>query len=664
MCGICGIVGFDTSNSYSEYISSMASILRHRGPDDEGYIAVLTGSRSVQPLSGHDSQVQFPQIETFSWEADMYLAHRRLSIIDLSPAGHQPMSYEEGDLWVVYNGELYNHVKLRSELESLGHHFHTRTDTEVLLAAYSQWGEKCLDRFDGMWAFVLYDKRRNVLFGSRDRFGVKPLYIIRNDTFFAFASEIKAFYGFPGFRRNVNEESVYDYLVFGLDRWDDGATFFGEVEEIPASGFFRLDLEKKQFHFSSYYNLPYDDGSSWESFNKNNAVEHVDRVRELFLQSVRSHLTADVPVGSCLSGGIDSSSIVGAVASILSTESLDQVGKQPKAFTACYNNPEIDESAWAKLVARQSNADWHMVYPQGDALLEDLEDLVYVQDFPFGSTSIYAQYCVMRLASKSGVTVLLDGQGGDELFTGYTPYYPPFFMEMIRHGALKDLAREWAGLSNAPMGRKGVARGCAINLAARMLPGWLKNQLRKQHNYLEDYIVPSLREKHYPRSRGKLRGRLTDTTTLGRMLYSLMSRSLQSLLRFEDRNSMRFQIESRTPFADDRQLIEAVFAIPSVYKIHEGRSKWLLREAAKPMLPEQVYSRTDKIGFATPEYQWLLPYAEEFKRLILDYTGDYIDGNNIQKSWDELLKRQPVSGITPIWRLINLAMWIKSLSRV
>ncbi len=660
MCGICGFYRFSRMDNPQDSIAKMSYILRHRGPDDEGYLAVSAPTGTVTPLSGSDSQVDFLHIEHFEQEADVYLAHRRLSILDLSSAGHQPMSYDDENLWVVYNGELYNYEELRDELKGFGHQFRTRTDTEVLLAAYCQWGDACLDRFDGMWAFVLYDKRRNVLFGSRDRFGVKPLYIFRKENSFAFASEIKAFYGLSEFKKVVNEEAVFDYLAFGCERWEDGSTFFKEVEEIPASGAFRFNLDNKQFHFFSYYTLPYNDGVHWKSFDEKKAVEHIEKVRKLLFRSVRQHLVSDVPVGSCLSGGIDSSVIVGTMAAVLDNEVLEQVGSRLKAFTACYDDPRIDESAWAKLVVERSDADWHKVYPQEDELFRDLYELVYVQDVPFGSTSIYAQYRVMKLAKQAGVTVLLDGQGGDELFTGYVPYYVAFFNEMVRCGAWKTIAQEWAGLSNSPVGRKGVIEGCCKSLVNALLPaGRLRKILLEQANPLVRYLEPSFKVRQYDHSLERNMISRPDKSSLGRMLYSLMSGSLQNLLRYEDRNSMRFQLESRTPFADDRQLIEAVFSIPSVYKIHDGRSKWLLREAARPVLPEQVYFRSDKIGFATPEYQWLLLHSERFKKIILDHTEAYIDKAKIRRFWGDLLKCQPTTGITPFWRFINIALWLK-----
>lgn len=657
MCGICGLLNINL-NANASTLHSMANLLRHRGPDDEGYIAVSTRDGAVTPLGGADSQVSLPDVSRFDGCADLFFAHRRLSIIDLSPAGHQPMSSDDGNLWVTYNGELYNFPEIRAELEGRGYLFRTRTDTEVLLAAYAEWGEECLDRFDGMWAFVLYDKRRNLLFGSRDRFGVKPLYYVKNDALFAFASEAKAFAALPGFRRTVRSEAVFDYLAFGVERWEDGTTFLSEVMELPPAHAFRFDLAEKRLHVRRYYELPYHDGKVWEPFCEKKAAGHVEQVRELVFASVRRHLSSDVPVGSCLSGGIDSSSIFGAIGAILKNERIAEVGDRPRAFTACYDDASIDESAWARLAAEHTGGEWHTVYPQGDELIADLEDLVYTQDFPFGSTSIYAQYRVMKLAKERGVTVLLDGQGGDELFTGYTPYYTAFFREMLGKCAWRDLAREWRGLGNAPTGKKGVLKGMLIGVLKKHLPRSVKQMGYGKRNPLLEYISPELKQQHFSAALDRLAGRICDWRSLNQMLFSLMSSaSLPSLLRYEDRNSMRFQIESRTPFADDRLMIEEVFAIPSVYKIHGGFSKWLLRESMRPILPEKIYKRQDKIGFATPEHAWLRPKSEYFQSLMNDSLSDYLNVGKIRREWSDLMERQPKQGALPLWRLLNVAMW-------
>ncbi len=660
MCGICGL--FNTSSDANvSTLHSMANLLRHRGPDDEGYIAVSTRDGVVTSLGGADSQLPLPDVAHFDGGADLFFAHRRLSIIDLSPAGHQPMSSNDGALWTTYNGELYNYIDLRAELEKHGHVFRTRTDTEVLLAAYSEWGEECLDRFDGMWAFVLYDKRRNLLFGSRDRFGVKPLYYVENNAIFAFASEVKAFAALPGFRRTVRSEAVFDYLAFGVERWDDGTTFLAEVMELPPAHAFRFDLAEKRLYVRRYYELPYHDGAVWEQFCEKKAAEHVERVRELVLASVRRRLVSDVPVGSCLSGGIDSSSIFGAIGAILKNERIAEVGERPRAFTACYDDASIDESAWARLAAEHTGGEWHTVYPRGDELIEDLEDLVYTQDFPFGSTSIYAQYRVMKLAKERGVTVLLDGQGGDELFAGYAPHHSALFREMLRMGAWRDLAREWRGMANAPMRKKAILKSMLIGALPENLPRSFKQMAYDKRYPLLEFISPELKQRHLSLTLDRLAGG-TCRGSLNKMLFaSMSSSSLPPLLRYEDRSSMRFQIESRTPFADDRTLIETVFSIPSVYKIHGGFSKCLLRESMKPLLPQSIYRRQDKIGFATPEYSWIQPKSDYFRSLINDSLSEYLDITKIRQEWNSLMARQPKRGILPLWKLLNLAMWVKRI---
>ncbi len=659
MCGICGIFDGAGSGGCRDAIFGMAEILRHRGPDDEGYLAVKTAEGAAMPLGGRDSRVSLPPVVEFKGGADLYFAHRRLSIIDLSPAGHQPMSYDEGNLWVTYNGELYNHQDLRSELSGLGHCFRTRTDTEVLLAAYREWGEECLDRFDGMWSFVLYDRRRNVLFGSRDRFGVKPLYYVENGQTFAFASEAKAFSALRGFQRSVRPEAVLDYLAFGIDRWDDGRTFLEDVMELPSSHAFRFDLDTRRLEIYRYYQLPFSGAEEWEPFCSGKASSYVERVRELLFSSVRRRLSSDVPVGTCLSGGVDSSSLLGVIAAILQKESIAEVGESPKAFTARCDDASIDEGEWARMVAERSGAEWYSVYPSSEELVEDLEDLVYVQDFPFYSTSIYAQYRVMRLAKEQGVTVLLDGQGGDELFTGYTPYYVAFFRDMLGHGAWSDLSREWRAFGNAPMPQRDLLKKVVMAKLVSFLPHRLKKYGYTRRMPLMRYIDPDLLRKHLSSCLDRLVGRVASNDSVNGMLFSLMSSSsLQALLRYEDRNSMRFQIESRTPFADDRSLIEQVFAIPGSCKIHDGFSKWLLRESVRDLLPERVYRRRDKIGFATPGSLWLQSKSGYFRDIAAGTLGEFVNVDEVCRDWDSLIGTSG-SAAGHFWRLLNLGVWLK-----
>jgi asparagine synthase (glutamine-hydrolysing) len=661
VCGICGLFERNDVAASLTIIKNMGRILAHRGPNDEGYVAVDSKNGKCTSLTGPESATPGIRLDSFAEKADLFLAHRRLSVIDLSPAGHQPMSSADGKIWIVFNGEIYNYRELRSELRSLGHVFRTETDTEVVVASYVEWGEGCLDRFDGMWAFVLYDSSRTVLFGSRDRFGVKPLYYVFGCERFAFASEIKALLSIPSVNSRARAAAVYDYVAFGVDCWSDGTTFFNSVFELPPAHAFLWKIGDASFKPYRYYTLPFED--EWEPFDHGRAAEHVRQVRECTIEAVRRHLMADVPVGSCLSGGVDSSSIVGVIRFLLEKGSISQVGDRLKTFTACYPGRNIDESSWARLMADHVDASRHTTEPTGEALVRDLEDLVYSQDCPFGSTSIYAQYRVMKCAWEAGVTVLLDGQGGDELFTGYAPYYVAFFREMLRRGAWEDLRREWKAFSSAPLRRSSLVKMLLRDALAGKMPVKVKNALFRVLRPSVGYLNKGFASQHAQGSIERRFPRNEETPSLNGMLQRLMcSSSLPALLRYEDRNSMRFSIESRTPFADDRRLVETVFAIPASYKIHEGYSKWLLREAMKDFLPGAIYARTDKIGFATPETAWLVQNQKDLAPYIDALPGEVFETKRLRADWSGLAASFSSSSISPLWRYLNLAIWWKKFN--
>lgn len=653
MCGIAGIYSFK-GKIENNWIKRMTDTLIHRGPDDEGFLAVNTETKEIRPLTGPDSQVAGQRVETFDKYINLLLGHRRLSIIDISPSGHQPMSNEDKTIWIVYNGEIYNYLELRKELETLGYDFKTNTDTEVLLAAYEQWQEKCLSRFNGMWSFVIYDIRENVLFGARDRFGVKPFYYYANRGYFAFASEIKALINLPFVKREINSEAVFDYLFFGMKEHEDEGCFKNIFELQPCFAFYYC-LSTNTLRKWRYYSLDYAD--KWETLNKERMNDYVDKTRELLFNAVSSRLRSDVPVGTCLSGGIDSSAIVCFINLMLEKENIKQVGEAQKVFTASYDGQTIDESKWAKIVVDRTKTSWYRTFPKSNELIKDLEDLVYTQDIPFGSTSIYAQYRVMKLARENGIKVLLDGQGGDELFTGYDLYHGTFFLEMLKAFAIGDFIRELGSLENSPVDLKNVFLYLIKVLYRKVIPSSTRKFIllmrRKENNYLNVDFLNEKRDRLLI-ARGK------PTTSLNRMLYEFISQlSLKSLLRYEDRNSMRFSIEARAPFSDDLDLIEYVFRIPSVYKIYRGWSKYLLRAATKEVLPEEIRLRKDKIGFATPEYDWLNQMKEEFRSYMTDDLKDFLDVVKIRRDWDTLIRNQTQTGITELWGFINFAVWKK-----
>lgn len=647
MCGISGIVYNDGYGDFYE-IKNMTDAIAHRGPDGEGYVAVNTHTNTIHELAGPKTPLPFPPLVEYKGASNIYLSHRRLSIIDLSPLGHQPMSNNDKTLWLTFNGEIYNYKTIRNELIASGFSFKSDSDTEVLLASYEKWGSSCLTRFNGMFAFVIYDKKKQILFGARDPFGVKPLYYANEKDFFAFNSEIKGLTVLNRIPKTLNEKVAYEYLQRASENSLD-ETFFKHIFELPPSYCFTYSLLDKKFLLKKYYELSFTD--DWESFSERKCTEYIAGVKERVLESIRLRLNADVTVGSCLSGGLDSSAIVCSIHHLLQKEIFSSVGKKQGVVTACFPNSAIDESKWAKLVVEKTNAQWFPCYPQKEELFNDLQDLIYYQDVPFGSTSIYAQYQVMKTAKENNLTVMLDGQGGDELFTGYTPYYDIFYAEALRNHDKALLNNEKKYIQNAPVNINSILNfKKKLKLCAKQyFPTWAK-----------DIIVSFLNREHtryLHMEKSPYNG--VSYKTLNQMLYTLMTvSSLPQLLKYEDRNSMRFSIESRTPFADDINLIDYVFAIPSVYKIHNGWSKYLLRESMKNIIPEQIRHRTDKIGFQTPEYDWL----KNIKPVIFANRKNtaiekIINMKRLEKDWDVLFQKQNKIGITNIWRYINFILW-------
>ncbi|MFC1643526.1 asparagine synthase (glutamine-hydrolyzing) [Chlamydiota bacterium] len=650
MCGITGIYNKEGTLDPA-WIEVMTNTLKHRGPDDEGYLGVNFSKNILQSLIGNDSSVQGPHIETFNQPLNLALGHRRLSIIDTSPLGHQPMSNNNETLWIVYNGEIYNYIELRKELQNLGYSFRSLSDTEVLLAAYEEWGKECIHKFNGMWSFVIYDIKKNILFGSRDRFGVKPFYYYLDKSYFAFSSEIKALLTPPFVKKNINSNAVFDYLSFNGIEIDE-ESFFKNIFELKPSHSFTFDLSAGTFKKWKYYILEYTD--QWEPFDTKKSLKHIELVKELLYKAVSLRLRSDVAVGSCLSGGIDSSAIVCTINNIMKKEKLEQIGTKQNVFTASYHNPTIDESKWAKIVVNKTKTSWHQTFPEKNELIHDLEDLIYTQDIPFGSTSIYAQYRVMQLAKEKNIKVLLDGQGGDELFTGYTPCYIPFFSEIIKNLDLKTFSSEIINSKNSPLKNTSLLNGIFQIYKNKIIPTKLKNFIRNNKNYNHLYLNHDFLDQH----KSRLFNQYQLPTSLNKMLFKYISGvCLKNLLKYEDRNSMRFSVESRTPFADDKHLIEHVFKIPSSYKIHHSWSKYILREATKNILPREIRLRKDKVGFITPENNWLKNNA--LRSYITKDLDKFIDTNRLLKDWDMLLTSKPRIGFSNLWKFINIAVWIK-----
>jgi asparagine synthase (glutamine-hydrolysing) len=651
MCGIAGFGGIGVQVK-PQWIRSMTDRLKHRGPDDEGYLALIISPPKVFHLVGQDSNVPGQSIETFNQPVQFFFGHRRLSILDPTPAGHQPMSNRDENLWLIYNGEIYNYVELRDTLRQMGYDFRTNTDTEVLLAAYEQWGENCLEKFDGMWAFVIYDKQKNILFGARDRFGVKPLYYYQDSSYFAFASEIKALVTLPFIHRVINPEAVFDFLAFsGLDFV--GESFFKGIFELQPSYAFTYDLSKGELQKRKYYLLTREE--KWESFKEDRSRVHIRQVKDLVSEAVRLRLRSDVPVGSALSGGIDSSAIVCTISRLMAEQSHLPLCDRQKVFTAGFPGKSIDETPWAKQVSQHANAQWFLTSPTGAEFLEDMENIAYYQDTPYGSPSVYAQWRVMRLAKENGVKVVLDGQGADELFTGYSHYYPVFHYQLLKNFSVKSFYWEMSHLKNAPLTKKELIIQLIKHARRSMVPYPLLRRYRmklKPHHLL---LKKDFREKY--KDRVDLIN-IRDFNSLNTMLWEYFTRQkLGHLLKYEDRNSMRFSIESRTPFADYLNLIEYVFNVPAVYKIHNGYSKFLLRESMQGVLPDDIRLRTDKKGFFVPDKEWLTHMQDRLSDYLNEELEEFVNISLVKKQLTQRIDNAGYEDIQMLWRIIILGVW-------
>ncbi|MBI4179047.1 asparagine synthase (glutamine-hydrolyzing) [bacterium] len=599
MCGF--VTGVDPA-SLAPDVSAQLDLISHRGPDDRGVF-----SQDVGPLR-------------------VSLAHRRLSIIDLSLRGHQPMQSAPGGPVIVFNGEIYNFQELRGVLEAGGRRFRSKTDTEVLLAAYEEWGESCLDRLAGMWSFVIWDPRKNKLFGARDRFGIKPLYYYQDKDRFCAASEIKSLLAHPHVKTAPNSGRILDYFLFNLHDHTE-QTMFKDILQVPPAHAFRLDLTGHRLTQWRYWSLPtaQENRADWGA--------SVRQVREDLLRSVREHLVADVPVGFCLSGGIDSSSIV-SLARALKQDSAPMV-----AFTSAYDDSPFDEREYAREVVKAKAMDWHVVIPGPDRMFEDLEKMIYFQDEPPVHSSVYAQWCVMRMAREKGVKVLLDGQGADELFAGYPAHRDVMASDLLLHGRWIRMLREGSSLPRAVYGL--APAGLKAALFRIRSPAWraLNADLRGDVEF--QYLSRTFENLQYRDLK----------TRLDRDTFEL---HLPKLLHYEDRNSMAFSIESRVPFLDHR-LAETACQTPVDWRLSARGSKWILREAMREFVPARVLDRKDKIGFETPQTAWLKKLLERREELLLEGWA----ARNL--SHPSLLRRLRQSGgesdFAAIWKIICLNQW-------
>ncbi len=651
MCGIAGIINLNGQElDIKKNIRLMTDTIRHRGPDGEGFLlskdneCIAFGGNDT-PGSIYESGFNFTphsNIESASLGYTMALGHRRLSIIDLTPGGHQPMCNDDQSLWITYNGEIYNYIELRAELKSKGHRFVTNSDTEVILNAYHEWGMDCLTHFNGMWAFVIYDKNKNEFFASRDRFGVKPFYYYRDGETFAFASEIKALVKLPFIKKEINPKAVFDFFAKNETEYEEEGMFKNIIELFPSYAF-TFNLNTKKFNKWKYYSLAVNE--QYSAFEPSDFKKASERVKELLLNAVSLRLRSDIGVGSCLSGGVDSSAITGIIKHLLLKNKSINAGEQLKVFTASFEDTSYDESNWAKIMAQYAGAHWCQVFPDSAGLLANMENLIYSQDIPIWSTSTYAQHQVMQLAKDNGIRVVLDGQGGDELFGGYDTHSTSLWMEQLRNFKSPDAFKT-----------KSFIKQYLRFYGTKKLPSSVQAKIYSA--YYPD--IKYLNKDFWNSNNHRLENTSTTNRSLNSTLYSeFYNTRLKTYLKCEDRCSMWHSVESRTPFADDINLIEYVFQLPGTYKIHQGIYKYLLRESVRDFIPASIKNRSDKMGYVTPNNQWISEISDNLKDLFTKKLDAYLNLSLLQKDYDRFFKAGNKNDRGRIFKFISFAQWVK-----
>ncbi|MBX9850860.1 MAG: asparagine synthase (glutamine-hydrolyzing) [Cytophagaceae bacterium] len=652
MCGILGLINKKNSSDVTPLLKA-THIIDHRGPDDEGFLLWEDGKNSVEVFAGSKTAKNSREEKKLSlleneksWKVG--LGHKRLSILDLSPAGHQPMVHGQTGISISYNGEVYNYIELRKELEQKGYTFHSGSDTEVLLNAWVEWGTGCLPKLNGMFSFLILDPRNGgTLYAVRDRFGVKPLYWYSDEDYLIFCSEIKQIRILPNFKSSKNEKIIYDYLAHGLlDHSAD--TFDTKIKQMQGGEMAIVPLSHSRIEpiIKRWYTLT---PKRWEGSES----EATAKFLELFSDSIRLRLRADVPVGSCLSGGLDSSAIVCIIHRILNelTEHSGQV-----TVTACYDEKKFDEWEYANEVIKQTAAQSVRVFPDFERLKNDLDIFLWHQDEPFGSTSQFSQYCVFDGAAKAHLKVMVDGQGSDEQLAGYGGNELSLFTGLLRKLSLLNLLRETQSYKRK---NGSYPKGFLIGAIQNILPDPFVNIFPEKYKVVKKN-TPSWLKLEKKESAVALPKNLKES-----LQRQVLRSPLPSLLRYEDRNSMAWSIESRVPFMDYR-FVEFNLGLPEKFVFSNGVRKVILRKALSGIMPDKVLNRTDKMGFVSPEEVWLKQTGSDWFLNEINQTlriaPEYFHKDATIQMVNNMIAGKTNFNFTP-WRILCLGRWLHMINK-
>lgn len=611
MCGIAGLVDERLGTSdIADVGARMLEIMAHRGPDHRG-----------------------------TWATPpVFLGHNRLSIIDLSSGSNQPMT--DAGLTITYNGEVYNYLELRTELERDGYSFRTSGDTEVILNAYHRWGPSCVERFIGMWAFAIWDETKRELFCSRDRFGIKPFHYIERDGRFHFASEIKGLRVSPLYRGGINESQVARGLYLGwMQHWEE--TYFTDIKALPASH--NCVWKNGTLRIWSYADI--------DTFAQNTSSfeENSSSFRELFVDAVQLTARRDVPMGICLSGGLDSTSIASVLASSTDEHSI-------KTFTAFYTGKgNVDERPYIDhVLAKYPQISPHYISPTDTDVAQAFDRVTWMMDAPMPSSSYISQYFVMQLASQHGVKVVLDGQGSDEIMGGYMHSLYRVIADKIRGGDLSGAVRE----VNAHASRQGYGVRRKLDIIAKSL---LSASRDEPALYAMEFARTYPWIMAQPAASYPIHLEMPSGPRLNAFLYNLVRVTLlPTLLHTEDLNAMAFNIESRVPFLDHR-LVQLCFSMPNEHKVHLGETKRVLRAGMRGIVPDAVLDRKDKTGFITPGHiAWLRGQLS----YLLEGDWKELDGYVVRPELMRVLagyRRGDDRNALFVWRLAMLRAFLRTV---
>ncbi|WP_043426643.1 asparagine synthase (glutamine-hydrolyzing) [Curvibacter lanceolatus] len=620
MCAILGWVGVNLNTSSLNIFSKALDSMKHRGPDGDGFYS----------------------------DGSVNIAHARLSIIDLSDDGKQPMRDDRTGCVLVFNGEIYNYIELRNDLIKLGHQFKSQSDTEVLLKAWGEWGELCLGKLNGMFAFSIYDPKVKKIFCVRDRFGVKPLYYFLKNQEFGFASEPKALLQLNKALEIVNDQVLFQFLALGRLHASSNS-FYENVKVLQPGQQLIYDIEKNSISIKSYWTYP----TNLLDLNANEAYE---KFEELFDDAVKIRMRSDVPVGLSLSGGLDSSAILCSIAKLSNFSDYSN-----HLFTSVYGESSGDESAWARCASDRFNLALHEVTALKKDWIPSLSRIVQCMDGPGYSPAVFPLWQLLKYSRSTGVKVVLDGQGADEIFGGYAQYSADFLIDLIfKLGTTpKNYSQffEYLREASATHGTKNIS----LFMLRESMPFLLS--IYRKKNGISGILNKDFLSKVTPRDVDFPAVPPNYDRTSRRMFFDHSVAILPGLLQYGDAVGMGNGVECRNPFMDFR-LVNFAFQLGTNIKMFGGKTKWLIRQYLRKNGLPLIAERRDKKGYPTPIYEWMLENDAEILRDYLLSSNskmqDYCSAIGIVKLINNH-KRGNFSAGNALYRLISTEFWLRSI---